>query len=220
MTGVQTCALPISDYERLQQQREQLAVLQERRRIVRDMHDGLGAQLLSASARLKSPQPPPPERIASFFDEALLELRGVLDVLSVEPSGDPDDDPVSSLLGTLRWRMAPALAARGIALEWHCEALPAHFLASDAARMHLLRLWQEAFSNVLKHSQATRVRFDAGPDGQGIAMTLRDDGCGFDPVQGPGIGLGSMRARATAVGGTLELRSAPGEGTVVGVRWA
>ena len=209
-----------ADYERLQQQREQLAVLQERRRIVRDMHDGLGAQLLSASARLKGPQPLQPERIAALFDEALLELRGVLDVLSVEPSQDPDDDPVSSLLGTLRWRMAPALAARGIALDWHCEALPAHFLASDAARMHLLRLWQEAFSNVLKHSQATRVRFDAGPSGQGIAMTLRDDGCGFDPVQGPGIGLGSMRARATAVGGTLELRSAPGEGTVVGVRWA
>lgn len=208
-----------ADYERLQQQREQLAVLQERRRIVRDMHDGLGAQLLSASARLKSPQSLPPERIAALFDEALLELRGVLDVLSVEPSQDPDDDPVSSLLGTLRWRMAPALAARGIALEWHCEALPAHFLPSDAARMHLLRLWQEAFSNVLKHSQATRVRFDAGPSGPGIAMTLRDDGRGFDPGQGAGIGLGSMRARATAVGAVLEIRSGKGKGTEVGVTW-
>lgn len=209
-----------ADYERLQKQREQLAVLQERRRIVRDMHDGLGAQLLSASASLKSPEPIPPARMASYFDDALQELRAVLDVLSVEPSQDPDDDPVASLLGTLRWRMAPAMSAREIALRWQCDALPGHFLSEDASRMHLLRFWQEAFSNVLKHSAAHHVVFEARPDGAGVLMRLQDDGRGFVPGESRGIGLDSMRARAFAIGAEFTLHSVPGQGTEVVLRWS
>ena len=208
-----------ADYERLQQQREQLAVLQERRRIVRDMHDGLGAQLLSASARLKSREPIQPDRIAAYFDEALQELRTVLDVLSVEPSQNPDDDPVASLLGMLRWRMAPAMSARGMSLRWHCDALPSDFLSDDASRMHLIRLLQEAFSNVLKHSSAKDVIFEARLEVTGVLMRLKDDGRGFEPGERRGIGLDSMRARASAIGAELTLRSASGQGTEVVLRW-
>lgn len=230
-----------ADYERLQQQREELAVLQERRRIVRDMHDGLGGQLLSASARLKSPAPLANDEVAGFFDDALQELRSVLDVLSVEPSqGAEDDDPVSALLGALRWRMAPALAARGIDLQWRCDALPTRFLARDAERMQLLRFWQEAFSNVLKHSQADQVQFTAtasssvtaSAQGAEVVMRLTDNGRGFAggpwpdnlsadrSKQPPGIGLDSMRVRAQAIGAVLGLRTVPGQGTEVELRWA
>ncbi len=208
-----------ADYERLQRQREELAVLQERRRIVRDMHDGLGAQLLSASARLKSPEPFEMADIAGFFDEALEELRSVLDVLSVEPSQGPEDDPVSALLGTLRWRIAPALAAKGIELQWRCDALPADFLAGDAERMHLLRFWQEAFSNVLKHSQARVVRFAATARQGRVEMHLVDDGRGFEVEGQPGIGLGSMRARSGAIGARFHLRSVPGRGAELSLAW-
>ncbi|NDY94036.1 sensor histidine kinase [Ideonella livida] len=210
-----------ADYERLQRQREQLAVQEERRRIVRDMHDGLGAHLLSASAMLKSQPQMRPESVAELFDDALQELRSVLDVLTVDPGpGDPDDDPVAGLLGTLRWRMAPALQARGIELLWEVGALPAGFLPQDAARMHLLRLLQEACSNVLKHSGATQVRLVATtcPQG-GVRMEVRDNGRGFEPGGTPGIGLDSMRARASTIGAAHQLRSAPGEGTSVLLLW-
>jgi signal transduction histidine kinase len=209
-----------ADYERLQRQREQIAVADERRRIVRDMHDGLGAQLLSASARLRSRPELTPHQVAALLDDALQELRGVLDVLSTEPSNDPSDDPVSALLGTLRWRMAPALQARGIELLWRSEPLPAQFLPSDAARMHLLRFWQEAFSNVLKHSGARQAVFEAGVTASGLRMALVDDGRGFDAKPGQGIGLGSMRARAAAVGAELCIHTALGQGTSVTLVWS
>lgn len=209
-----------ADYERLQRQREQIAVAEERRRIVRDMHDGLGAQLLSASAQLRSRPDLTPPQVAALLDDALQELRGVLDVLSTEPSNDPTDDPVSSLLGTLRWRMAPALQARGIDLTWRSEPLPAQFLPSDAARMHLLRLWQEAFSNVLKHSAARHAVFEAEQTPAGLHMSLADDGRGFDAGQAQGIGLGSMRARAAAIGAVLRIDSRVGQGTRVTLEWS
>lgn len=208
-----------ADYERIQRQREELAVLQERRRIVRDMHDGLGAQLLSASARLKSPEPFAMSDVAGFFDEALEELRSVLDVLSVEPSQGPDDDPVAALLGTLRWRMAPALAAKGVELQWRCDGLPADFLAGDPERMHLLRFWQEAMSNVLKHSQARQVRFTAVTEQGGVTMRLVDDGRGMADDHPAGIGLGSMRARAAAIGAHFQLNSVAGQGTEIRLHW-
>ena len=208
-----------ADYAHLQRQREQIVVAEERRRIVRDMHDGLGAQLLSASAQLRGRPDLPPERVAEMLDDALQELRGVLDVLSTEPNDDPDDDPISALLGTLRWRMAPALRARGIELRWCSEPLPAQFLASDAARMHLLRLWQEGFTNVLKHSAARQAVFEAGVTPDGVHMTLRDDGWGFAAGQTEGIGLGSMRARAAAIGAQLVIDSEPGGGTALRVVW-
>ncbi|PXW97468.1 signal transduction histidine kinase [Sphaerotilus hippei] len=209
-----------ADYERLQQQREQLVVLEERRRIMRDMHDGLGAHLLSASAMLRTRESLEVAQVAELFDDALKELRSVLDVLSVDPSSDPEDDPISALLGTLRWRMAPALQTRGTALHWHCDALPARFLRQDAERMHLLRLLQEAFSNVLKHAQAGSVRFAAHcrPDGA-ITIEVHDDGCGFAVVATRGIGLDSMRARAAAIGARLTVRSDAGRGTVVALDW-
>lgn len=210
-----------ADYQRLQQQREQLAVLEERRRIVRDMHDGLGVHLLSASALLKHQPHLSPEQVAETLDDALKELRSVLDVLSVDPSSDPDDDPVSTLLGTLRWRIAPALQANGITLQWQCDALPAQFLALDSARMHLMRLMQEAFSNILKHSRATRTEFSATVlAGGGVRMALSDNGQGFESNQRHGIGLDSMRARASAIGATMTVHTTPGSGTTVELLWA
>lgn len=209
-----------ADYQRLQQQREQLAVLEERRRIVRDMHDGLGVYLLSASALLKHQPQLSPQQVAETLDDALKELRSVLDVLSVDPSSDPDDDPVSSLLGTLRWRIAPALQANGITLKWQCDALPAPFLAADSARMHLMRLMQEAFSNILKHSRASSACFQAAVlAGGGVRMALSDDGLGFTADQRHGIGLDSMRARASAIGATMTVHTAPGGGTTVELLW-
>ena len=203
----------------IQRQHEQLAVLEERRRIVRDMHDGLGSQLVSASALLGSAHPVSPQQAILVIDHALLELRSVLDVLAVEPSEDPHDDPVAALLGALRWRIDPVLKAQGVELSWRAEGLPADFLPQDTQRLHLLRLLQEAFSNVLKHAQASHLAFSVTTTNGQITLTLADNGRGFLPHTVRGIGLDSMRRRALALGAQLAVDSTPGQGTCVRLAW-
>ena len=211
------------DYELMQQQREQAAVLSERRRILRDMHDGLGSQLVSASAVLRGARQVPNEQAARLIDGALLELRSVLDVLAADPADGSDDDPVATLLGTLRWRIEPALAAQGIGLDWHLDPLPAGFLPDDTSRLQLLRLLHEAIANVLKHAKATRVAFEARHEDGVITLRLADNGTGIHPERSAGehrgVGLTSMERRAGAIGAELGMRNAPGGGCEVQLTW-
>jgi signal transduction histidine kinase len=208
-----------SDVEKIQQQREQLAVLQERRRLVRDMHDGLGSRLMAISARLKNPTPLRQAEVEGLLDDSIQELRSVLDILSIESVNVDDDDPISSLLGTLRWRMAPALEAKGVHLSWSCDVLPPAFLTRDDQRLNLIRFWQEAFTNVLKHSQARQAFFKVTQSGASISMELRDNGKGFTEIQGHGIGFKSMTVRAEAIGGQFEYSSKPMSGTTLRLIW-
>lgn len=202
------------DHAMLQSQRERIAVLEERRRIMRDMHDGLGTQLVSASALLRSEGHTDPT-LKELVDHALQEFRIVLDVLS-SPAANPGEDEslqVSLLLGKLRHRLEPALRARGIGIEWDVDALPANFLIHDQDKLQLLRLVQEGFANVLKHSGATRVRFLAYALRDRILIELMDNGRGIDPTvadegNDTGHGIPSMRARAEVLGGKLEIENA------------
>jgi len=85
----------------------------------------------------------------------------------------------------------------------------------------VLRVAQEALHNALRHAEAATVRVElrATPGSRGALLTVADDGRGFVPAEvkraGRHLGLVSMRERATGVGGTLRIESAPGTGTVV-----
>jgi len=132
-----------------------------------------------------------------------------------------DNATVSTLLESLRGSIAPVLAAQGIDLDWQASALPANFLPSDTARLHLLRLLQETFTNIVKHAQARAVRFRSHADDEAIWIDIVDDGCGIPPapLTRSGLGLVSMRQRADQLGATLEIACcAPG--TRVGLRFA
>lgn len=213
------------DYLKLQAQAEKIAVLEERKRIVRDMHDGLGTQLVSAGALLRSSHGPT-KPLAALIDSALYELRSVLDVLSVTAEvDDPEDDPVSLLLGKLRHRLGPVLRAQGIEIVWQTECLPPGFLACDRMRLQLLRILQEAFTNVLKHSQARTVYFTTQVFNDRVVFDLRDDGQGFDterannPPSG-GHGLANMRQRAQDIGAHLTItRLHPGTSVQLVFDW-
>lgn len=215
-----------ADYATLQAQGERLAVLDERRRIVRDMHDGVGSHLVSASALLKSGKPLSQQHVTRLVDQSLQELRSVLDVLSAQPASHPDDDPVSTLLGSLRWRIAPVLESQGITLEWLAEPLPADFLPEDAARLQLLRLLQETFTNIVKHARAGTVQFRSQADEGAIWIEVRDDGCGLDtgngdaaPAANAGFGVPGMHERAARLGAVLDIGNAD-PGTRVTLRFA
>ncbi len=116
--------------------------------MVSDMHDGLGSQLVSASALLKSGkrQYAMALELSGLIDHALLDLRSMLDVFSNNKSLDAEgsQDTVSVLLGMLRHRLAPVFRSQNMVFDWQSEALPPDFLQSDRDRLQLLRLLQEA----------------------------------------------------------------------------
>ena len=84
--------------------------------------------------------------------------------------------------------------------------------------MELLRIVQEALTNARRHSGARRVGVTLWVEGNDLVAEVSDDGRGFEMETAPGIGLRSMRERAAALGGELEVQSEPGEGTWVRLR--
>lgn len=187
------------------------AVDAERTRIMRDMHDGLGSQLVGLLSTVQSGDYTR-EELAREVREAIDQLRLTIDTL--EPLGDD----LSSLLGQLRFRLEPRLRRVGIRLDWRVGELPggerlgAHGLAS------LQRLLFEVFSNVIKHARASLVTVYAAHQGWNDAnqIVIVDDGCGFDPqAVHAGRGLENMRERARQLGARLEITAADGAGTRV-----
>ena len=113
-----------------------------------------------------------------------------------------------------------ALTKQGTALQARHE-LSVHLDLCDepeaplTVKQHLYRLAQEALHNIVKHARARQVDLRLSQTSEAVLLEVRDDGVGFDP-QGafPGhLGLHSMRERVSKLGGTLQIESAPGEGT-------
>jgi signal transduction histidine kinase len=182
---------------------------EERTRILRDMHDGAGAHLITAMRQLEG-------GVASKGDvlqtlrESLDQLRLSVDALSL-PLGD-----INALLASLRYRLAPRLEAAGIALDWEVDLLPLWPGCTEEAMHHLQYILFEAISNALQHAQATRMGLRAQVQGKGqdqaIVLELRDDGVGIRG--GSGNGLRTMRERAALAGVLLELQGGVGGSSV------
>ncbi len=196
------------------QQVEQLAREQERTRertrILRDMHDGVGAHISTAIRQLQSGR--------ASHDEVLQTLRDSLDQLKLSidamhlPAGD-----VTALLANLRYRLEPRLRAAGIALEWHVDLLaPVRGVDGPAMRQLQFMLF-EVLSNVLQHAQASVLRMEMHSVQEGAVLRVADNGCGFDTQRPVRKGLLSLRERAQAIGAHLTLNSGAG-GTEVIIR--
>lgn len=192
-------------HERLRRVEREQVLAEERQRLMRDMHDGLGATLASSLVAVQRGRMPP-DAMAQMLRESVDELRLTLD--SLDPAGN---DP-RLLLANLRYRLAPRLEAAGIALDWQLQDLPDLPGLSPSAAQHLLRMLQEALANVVKHAQASTVSVRAEVDSRELALLVADNGQGFDPVTAAqGRGLGNLRRRADLLGGVIEyLPSAAG----------
>ncbi len=186
------------------------AVAAERQRILLDMHDGMGSQLIIASRLLQRPQV---DRalVARNIDEALQDMRLIIDSL------DMADRDLLPLLGNLRFRLQPRLASLGIRLEWEVQPAPAGFGLSQRSALNVLRIVQEAVNNVVRHARAQRIVITVRPHDGGVRITVADDGCGFDvdAAGAAGRGLQGMRQRAADLGAQWGLESRDGQGTVV-----
>ena len=187
---------------------------QERSRILRDMHDGVGSHISSAIRQLQSDR--------SNNDEILLTLRDSLDQLKLSidalhlPRGD-----VAGLLATMRYRLEPRFRAMGLALEWAVVALPVLPDMDASAMRQLQYIFFEAFSNVMQHAHASALRIEATPTlychgntGHAVRILIQDNGRGFDTAQVKRKGLASMEERAVAIGAQVGISSRPGQTTV------
>ena len=179
-------------------------LLEERRRLMGEMHDGIGGQLVSLMHANRHQAMSAPE-----LNEALTavaeELRLVIDSL------DSVGSSVGTALANYRRRIEPRLKAAGITLRWSNELdTDTHGLGPREV-LHVCRIVQEAVTNALKHSGCNEVQLGLSEDEalRRLKIRVADNGRGLPPDAEPGSGHGqrSMRERAEALGGTLTVNS-------------
>ncbi|RZJ59416.1 MAG: sensor histidine kinase [Acidovorax sp.] len=202
-------------YDLLQQEHAQHAALQERQRIMRDIHDGVGSQLVGLLSLIGKGRASRAE-LREHANAALDELRMAVDAMQ------PVDGDLGTVLATLRYRLQPRLAATGIQVDWQVQELPTLDTLTPHMVLQIQRILLEAFTNVLRHAQATSVRVGARHQAAlphqppRLVLEIADNGVGMEgTAQARGQGLANMRARAQAIGALLEITAAPGQGTCV-----
>ena len=207
---------------RLYQQATELATMQERSRLARDLHDSVtqslysltllaeGWRRMAATGRLEDVIEPL-ETLGEVGTQALKEMRLLIYQLR------PPDLEQDGLLGALHQRLDAVEKRAGIEARLLAQdvlELPAHLEEG------LYRIAQEALNNALKHAVATSITIRLQTDQDCILLNVIDDGQGFDyhPNNGQGgLGLKSMQERAEQLGGWLTLESSPGKGTAISV---
>jgi signal transduction histidine kinase len=198
-------------YARLRHIEVQSARHQERQRLMRDMHDGLGSSLMSSLALAERGEADH-AFVMQTLREAVDELKLTIDSL------EPIESDLVTLLASLRYRIGPRLAKAGLVIEWDMPDLPKLEWMDAAAALQILRIVQESITNVIKHARAAKLRVAAAADQAQVRVTIADDGVGYDveALAGAptGRGLRNLRHRAEQLGANIEMRSG-NTGTVV-----
>ncbi|BEP65198.1 sensor histidine kinase (plasmid) [Variovorax sp. V213] len=175
----------------------------ERKRLMQDMHDGLGSSLISAIRSV--------EQGAMNKAEISGVLKGCMDDLKLAiDSMESVDADLLLLLATLRFRLAPRIESAGLALRWEVQSVPALPWLDPSSALHILRIMQECVANVLRHTQATSICFSTATDGQGVRVVIEDNGAGFavdEALRRSGRGLRNQQRRASAIGGAVSWES-------------
>ncbi|MBX9803702.1 MAG: hypothetical protein K2Y04_13210 [Caulobacteraceae bacterium] len=195
----------------LEQQVRRSAVLEERQRLSRDMHDGIGGQLMSLLARVRSGKVDP-EQLEGELTNGLAELRLMVDSL------DASDGSLADALAVLRSRVRAQVEAAAMTLDWSQDPALQGIASDPSWTLNLARLIQEAVTNAVRHSGGDRVTVALDlVDGQQLAVLIEDNGKGFDRAQvRPGRGLINLAFRAGQMSGAIQIgRSGSGGGTVV-----
>jgi signal transduction histidine kinase len=203
--------------ESLVASRQELAVVEERNRLARELHDSVKQQvfanalLVRAARKLIDEDPPKAreyladaEELAGQTQQELIALIQALRPATLEDRG---------LVAVLGDYIAEWTHRTGIAAELRAQGERATPLDLEEA---FFRVGQEALANAARHSGARHVEVALCWEGEQVRLTVADDGMGFDAAQaeGRGLGLASMRERMTALGGTLAITSTP-HGTTV-----
>ena len=212
---------------RMRESERQGAVLVERERIAREMHDSLAQVLGVVHIRLRAlginaTSVGAPDlaiglaELADIAEEAYRDVREA--ILGLRESSHPGRGLVDSLRGYVeKYEHQSGIATT---LETNFEAEPR---LSPRAEVQIIRVIQEALTNVRKHAAATSATVRVTTDDGFVTFAIEDDGRGFDLARrlldrDSGFGLHTMRERIESIGGTLTVHSAPGRGTALTAR--
>jgi signal transduction histidine kinase len=210
-------------YQRqLQRAAQERALERERARIAQDLHDDLGSSLtrISLLSTLLQADKDEPEQVtlhAGKLSEAADQTVRALEeiVWAVRPGSDSLQSLVEYIAHFANEAFEDNPTRCRLDLP---HDLPAKPLPPDV-RHNIFLIVKEALTNALRHAGAKEVHVQAKVSADSLEILVQDDGCGFEPamppMEGKRHGLGNMRRRAEAIGGTLELQSTPGKGTSV-----
>ena len=190
-------------YSRLSEIEHKQTVAEERQRLMQDMHDGLGSSLHSALRAIER---------GSLDAIAVSDiLRACIDDLHLTiDSMEPVEANLLLLLATLRYRLGNRLQSATMKLHWEVVDVPSLEWIDPRTALHILRILQEALTNIVKHTKATEIHVATGFDERYVHVSISDNGAGFyvESVQQSGNkGLGNQKRRAAAIGGDIQWKS-------------
>mgnify|MGYP006225796609 CR=1 FL=1 len=196
----------------------------EKRRIARDLHDGLGQLLTSINLHVQQCLKAAHEsgdmsdnladsmdNISAMTKQAMSELRGICG--SLRPAILDD----LGVLAAIKWQCRLVSQGREqlcvrTDLDVHEAQIP------DSSKTTIYRIVQESLNNALKYSEAKNLAVGIRHLGDCLKLEIKDDGVGFDASdKGSGMGLISMRERAESIGGVFSIQSSPGQGVEISV---
>jgi signal transduction histidine kinase len=209
-------------FDSLRESQREQTVQEERQRLMREIHDGVGAQLVLL-LNLASQGRSDPEAIQQQASLALDEMRMAVDSLQ------PVHGDLATVLATMRYRLQPRLEAAGLVIRWDVGHLPTLRGLSPQSILQVHRILLEAMTNVLRHAKAHTMSVSAQAVEQpeaAILVTLEDDGVGIpDHLSGKGAkqsaghGLINMHSRAESIGAHLTVNQGENGGTRVSLLW-
>lgn len=205
----------------LYEQAQELASLQERQHLARELHDSVSQALyaigLGAHTAREALESEPEQAIASIDYVLALSEAGLAEMRALIFELRPESLEIEGLVVALTKQVAVMRTRYKLNVAADLGEEP---VISMEIKHTLYRIAQEALHNIVKHARASMVVLRLAEQAHEIILEVRDNGKGFDPaVPFPGhLGLRSMHERVTKIGGTLTVESVPGQGTCVGVR--
>ncbi|OZU87935.1 sensor histidine kinase [Virgibacillus indicus] len=199
------------------------AVIEERQRLARDLHDAVSQQLFAltmmSEAAVKQLEKNPQiaktqmEEVAASALQAQTEMRALLlHLRPVHLSGEPLTKGIHNLVNELRQKSQ---------LNFKVE-MDEELALSETTEEHVFRIVQESLSNILRHANAKEVNLNVSQRSKELFIHIRDDGKGFDITNNTdkktSYGLKTMRERSEELGGTFTIRSNKDEGTYIDIR--
>lgn len=203
----------VQSYKELALIERQRLLQEERQRIMLDLHDGVGGQLVNTLAYMETQAATDPAVQSS--------LEGILRDLSLMVDGLEAHDSLTTALGMLRSRLEPLLNKTDMSFDWQVRDEPVTPSAGPSQNLNVLRIAQEAITNAVKHANASVISVET----DSASITITDNGNGIDNLNqsnrsgsNSGIGIVGMKDRAEKLGADLVIKSSD-KGTAVSLNW-
>ena len=206
----------VDELKQTQQKLQELAVVEERNRLARDLHDSVKQQVFAISMQLGAARTllkEDEQAYGSVVEAERLAKQAGAELTTLIRELRPPGLERKSLLNALRQYVDEWSRQNGIHADLNLDGVPSKPSSADET---LFRVAQEALANVARHSKASHVTIELAQPGDELILTVADNGDGFDMKHmNKGVGLDSMRERLESIGGRLKISSQKSNGTTI-----